>query len=104
MQAKAAQANGTVTHGKTAIRERTKAGLASAHLGGRIGGNPGLRARNPEALRKVRLARHDGYMERIAQTAADWVPHVRRLRPHMSSPPRADNVATLVGQDAAGTG
>ena len=57
-----------------------------------------------EALRKVRLARHDGYMERIAQTAADWVPHVRRLRPHMSSPPRADNVATLVGQDAAGTG
>ncbi|MEO1949043.1 recombinase family protein, partial [Thioclava sp.] len=41
------------------IRERTKAGLASARLEGRIGGNPGLRARNPEALRKVRLARHD---------------------------------------------
>ena len=66
------------------IRERTKAGLASARLEGRIGGNPGLRARNPEALRKVRLARHDGYMERVAQTAGDWVPHVRRLRPHMA--------------------
>ena len=23
-------------------------------------------------------------MERVAQTAADWVPHVRRLRPHMA--------------------
>ncbi|MCO6363719.1 recombinase family protein, partial [Paracoccus sp. 08] len=66
------------------IRERTKAGLASARLEGRIGGNPGLRSRNPEALRKVRLARHDGYMERVAKTAADWVPHVRRLRPHMA--------------------
>ena len=66
------------------IRERTRAGLASARLEGHIGGNPGLRARNPDALRKVRLARHDGYMERVAQTAADWVPHVRRLRPHMA--------------------
>jgi len=23
-------------------------------------------------------------MERVAQTAGDWVPHVRRLRPHMA--------------------
>ena len=66
------------------IRERTKAGLASARLEGRIGGNPGLRARNPEALRKVRLARHDGYMERLANTATEWVPYVRRLRPEMA--------------------
>ncbi|MBM7070402.1 recombinase family protein [Actibacterium sp. 188UL27-1] len=63
------------------IRERTKAGLASARSAGRVGGNPGLRARDPAALRKVRLARQDGYMERLAETAADWVPHVRRLRP-----------------------
>ncbi len=65
------------------IRERTKAGLASARAKGRIGGNPGLRARDPAALRKVRLARQDGFMERLNQTAQDWVPHVRRLRPDM---------------------
>ncbi len=66
------------------IRERTKAGLASARTEGRIGGNPGLRARDPAALRKIRLARQDGYMERLNQTAQDWVPHVRRLRPDMA--------------------
>ena len=42
------------------IRERTKAGLASARTKGRVGGNPGLRVRDPAALRKVRLARQDG--------------------------------------------
>jgi DNA invertase Pin-like site-specific DNA recombinase len=65
------------------IRERTKAGLASARSQGRVGGNPGLRARDPAALRKVRLARQDGYLERLSQTAQDWVPHVLRLRPDM---------------------
>ncbi len=65
------------------IRERTKAGLASARGEGRVGGNPGLRARDPAALRKVRLARQDGYMDRLGETAQDWVPHVRRLRPDM---------------------
>ena len=66
------------------IRERTKAGLASARAKGRVGGNPGLRAKDPAALRKVRLARQDGYMERLNETAQDWVPHVRRLRPDMA--------------------
>ena len=66
------------------IRERTKAGLASARAKGRVGGNPGLRARDPAALRKVRLARQDGYMERLGETAQDWVPQVRRLRPDMA--------------------
>ena len=65
------------------IRERTKAGLASARSQGRVGGNPGLRARDPAALRKVRLARQDGYLERLSQTAEDWMPQVRRLRPDM---------------------
>lgn len=65
------------------IRERTKAGLASARGRGRIGGNPGLRAGDPAAKQKVRLARQDGHMERLAETAQDWVPHVRRLRPGM---------------------
>ena len=66
------------------IRERTKAGLASARIKGRVGGNPGLRAKDPAALRKVRLARQDGYMERLNATAQDWVPQVRRLRPDMA--------------------
>jgi len=66
------------------IRERTKAGLASARTKGRVGGNPGLRVRDPAALRKVRLARQDGYMERLNETAQDWVPHVRRLRPDLA--------------------
>ncbi len=63
------------------IRERTKAGLASAQARGRVGGNPGLRARDPIALRKMRLARQIGYMERLNETAADWAPHVHRMRP-----------------------
>ncbi|MCI5112112.1 MAG: recombinase family protein, partial [Marivita sp.] len=66
------------------IRKRTKAGLASARSKGRVSGNPGLRAKDPEALRKVRLARHDGYMERLHETAQDWVPNVRRMRPDMA--------------------
>jgi len=65
------------------IRERTKAGLASARSQGRIGGNPGLRAGDPAALRKIRLARADSYMETLAESAQDWVPQVRRLRPDM---------------------
>ena len=66
------------------IRERTKAGLASARTKGRIGGTPGLRSKDPAALRKVRLARQDGYIERLNENAQDWVPHVRRLRPDMA--------------------
>ncbi|MEY3308085.1 MAG: hypothetical protein RLZZ413_2123 [Pseudomonadota bacterium] len=66
------------------IRDRTKAGLASARTKGRGGGNPGLRAKDPAALRKVRLARQDGCMERLNETAQDWTPHVRRLRPDMA--------------------
>ena len=65
------------------IRERTKAGLASARAQGRIGGNPGLRARDPEALRTARRARQDGFLDRLHATAPDWVPHVSRLRPAM---------------------
>jgi len=66
------------------IRERTKAGLVSARSKGRIGGNPGLRARDPAALRKVKLARQDGYLERLNASSPEWVPQVRRLRPDMA--------------------
>lgn len=62
------------------IRERTKAGLAGARTKGRIDGNPRLRAIDPAALRKDRLARQDAYLKRLNETAQDWVPHVRRHR------------------------
>lgn len=66
------------------IRERTKAGPASARAKGRVGGNLEFRAKDPTALRKVRLARQEGYMEPQNETAQDWVPHVRRLRLDMA--------------------
>lgn len=65
------------------IRERTKAGLLSARAQGRVGGNPGLRAGDPRAIRKVVQARRESYLDRLNGTAADWVPLVRRHRPDM---------------------
>jgi len=66
------------------IRERTRAGLASARARGRVGGNPGLRARDPAALGRVRAARQAGHMDRLAARAPEWVPLVRRLRPEVA--------------------
>jgi DNA invertase Pin-like site-specific DNA recombinase len=66
------------------IRERTLAGLRSARAAGRVGGNPGLRARDPEAIRALRRARQERHHDALARTAADWVPLVRRHRPDMA--------------------
>lgn len=66
------------------IRERTISGLQSARAQGRIGGNPGVRARDPAALRKVAQARDEAYFEQLTTSAPDWVPLVRRLRPDMA--------------------
>jgi len=68
---------------RSLIRDRTKDGLASARLAGRIGGNPGLKARDPESLKKIRRARDEAFMDRLVGGAQDWVPEVRRLRPQM---------------------
>lgn len=65
------------------IRERTKAGLRSARAQGRVGGNPGLRAGDKAAIRKVLRARDDAHFERLNATAEEWVPIVRRARPEM---------------------
>ncbi|WP_333684762.1 recombinase family protein [Pontibaca methylaminivorans] len=65
------------------IRERTIAGLASAREKGRIGGNPGLRAGDPAALRKLARGRAEARFAALNETAADWLPEVRRLRPAM---------------------
>jgi DNA invertase Pin-like site-specific DNA recombinase len=68
---------------RSLIRDRTRAGLASARKKGRIGGNPGLKQKDPEALRKIERAKHAAYLDRLEESAQEWVPEVRRLRPHM---------------------
>lgn len=74
------------------IRERTVAGLASARTRGRVGGNPGLRARDPRAIRKVAAARDAAYVEALIASAEEWVPIVRRMRP---ATPWEDVVRTI---------
>ena len=66
---------------KSLIRERTVAGLRAARATGRVGGNPGLRARDPEAIRTARLARQEVFHDTLEAQAEDWVPVVRRNRP-----------------------
>src|SRR4051812_33218675 len=62
------------------IRERVTSGLARAAREGRRGGNPGVVARDPEALRRLRHAREDAYRVRVMARASEWLPLVVRLR------------------------
>ena len=82
------------------IRERTVAGLKSARAAGRVGGNPGLRARDPAALRKVAAARDETYFNQLTACATEWVSQVRRLRPDMpwEDVVRVINAALLQGR------
>jgi DNA invertase Pin-like site-specific DNA recombinase len=66
------------------IRERTKAGLAAARARGRVGGNPGLKAREAGAVRKVAAARRAAALAGLIASAESWLPVVRRLRPERS--------------------
>jgi len=63
------------------IAERTKAGLRAARSRGRVGGNPGLRARDPDAIRKVRASRDAAYLDAVLAQADSWLPIVRQIRP-----------------------
>jgi DNA invertase Pin-like site-specific DNA recombinase len=63
------------------IAERTKAGLRTARSRGRIGGNPGVRARDPAALRKVRAGRDAAYLNRVLAGLDTWLPTVQQMRP-----------------------
>lgn len=63
------------------IAERTKAGLRAARARGRIGGNPGLRAGDPEAIRRVRSRRDAAHLDGILGQLDSWLPTVRRMRP-----------------------
>jgi DNA invertase Pin-like site-specific DNA recombinase len=63
------------------IAERTKAGLQAAKARGRVGGNPGLRARDSDAIRKVRASRDAAHLSAVLAKLDTWLPTVRRLRP-----------------------
>src|SRR4051812_27887919 len=47
------------------IAERTKAGLNAARSRGRVGGNPGLRAGDADAIRKLRASRDATHLNAI---------------------------------------
>jgi hypothetical protein len=63
------------------IAERTKSGLAAARARGRVGGNPGLRARDPQAIAKLRASRDAGHLAGLLARLDDWLPIVRQMRP-----------------------
>jgi DNA invertase Pin-like site-specific DNA recombinase len=76
------------------IAERTKAGLRVARNHGRIGGNPGLRAGDPDAIRKVRAGRDAAHLDSVLAQLDTWLPTVRRMRP---TQPWGDVVRVLNG-------
>lgn len=63
------------------IRERTRAGLASARVAGRIGGNPGLRSRDPIVLNKLAASRRATRLGNLLPGADEWLNVVRQMRP-----------------------
>ena len=63
------------------IRERTKAGLASARKQGRVGGNPGLRSRDPRVIDRLARARDDRRSDALAGVAHEFLLIVRDMRP-----------------------
>jgi DNA invertase Pin-like site-specific DNA recombinase len=63
------------------IQERTRAGLRAAKARGRVGGNPGLRRHDPEAIRKLSVLRDRQYMAELLSTMDAWMPRVRAMRP-----------------------
>jgi DNA invertase Pin-like site-specific DNA recombinase len=56
------------------IAERTKAGLRAARSRGRIGGNPGLRAGDQDAIRKLRTSRDAAHLQ---ASWRNWTPGCR---------------------------
>jgi DNA invertase Pin-like site-specific DNA recombinase len=74
------------------IRERTRAGLVAAKARGRVGGNPGLRAREPAALAKLARSRRAGRVADLLPGLDEWLPHVRQLRPALPWPEVVERV------------
>jgi hypothetical protein len=66
---------------RSLIRERTKAGLQAAKARGRVGGNPGLRRRDADVLRKLAAARRASRLADLSPDLDRWLPLARKLRP-----------------------
>jgi hypothetical protein len=77
---------------RSLIRERTKAGLQAARARGRVGGNPGLRARDPAALRKLAASRRASRLADLLPDLDRWLPLVRKLRPAQPWPDVTDAI------------
>lgn len=71
---------------RSLIRERTRAGLQAAKARGRVGGNPGLRGRDPVMLRKLAASRRASRLAGLLPGLDTWLPLVRRLRPARAWP------------------
>lgn len=63
------------------VRERTRAGLQAARARGRVGGNPALKRRDPDAIAKLVAIRDRQYMAGLLASMDAWLPKVRSLRP-----------------------
>jgi DNA invertase Pin-like site-specific DNA recombinase len=69
---------------RSLIVQRTKEGLAAQRAHGRVGGNPGLRARDPAAIAKAAAGRREAYRDRVEASLPAWGSAVRQLRPQHS--------------------
>jgi DNA invertase Pin-like site-specific DNA recombinase len=63
------------------IADRSKAGLASARIRGRVGGNPGVRAGNPAAIAKIVKSMDETYVNRLIDSMETFMRTVRKMRP-----------------------
>lgn len=63
------------------IAARTRAGIKAAVARGAKPGNPGVRARDPKAIAKIREARTSRHVQQLVASADTWLPIVRRMRP-----------------------
>jgi hypothetical protein len=80
------------------IAERAKSGLKAARVRGRVGGNPGLLAGDPDAIRKLRASRDAAHLEGVLAGLDTWLPTVRQIRPNQ---PWGDVVRVLNRGQAA---
>ena len=74
------------------IRDRTKAGLAAAKARGRVGGNPGVRARDPATLAKLVRSRRTRHVADLLPGLDEWLPVVRKFRPDTPWPEVAEAI------------
>ncbi len=63
------------------ISERTKAGIKAARARGKLPGNPGLRAGDPAARKRIAAARDRSFTTGVVASMDNWLPTVARMRP-----------------------